>query len=112
MCAEYAEDVIVEWDEGKRLSNCHKRGVSFDAQTSVFSDVSTLLIDDPDHSVAEERFALLGCWSPARILVLAHCLRCGGTAVPVIFARRVTDNEAGQYLARRRKGSEPEALRV
>ena len=49
-----------EWDPAKDALNQRKHGISFDEATTVFSDEAALLIDDPDHSDAEERFVLLG----------------------------------------------------
>ena len=49
-----------EWDPAKDALNQRKHGISFDEATTVFSDEAALLIDDPDHSLAEERFVLLG----------------------------------------------------
>lgn len=100
---------MFEWDEWKGESNRRKHGVSFEEAKSVFADVSALLIDDPDHSVSEQRFLLLGFSSQARILVVAHCVRGGGKVVRVISSRKATKNEVGQYLDRRRRGSDPDA---
>ncbi len=49
-----------EWDENKNRTNRRKHGVAFDEAKTVFYDEQALVIPDPDHSEAEERFVLLG----------------------------------------------------
>ena len=49
-----------EWDQNKADSNRIKHGVSFEEAKSVFYDDQGRLIPDPDSSIHEERFILLG----------------------------------------------------
>lgn len=49
-----------EWDPRKAAANLRKHGVSFSEAETVFSDEYGLLIDDPEHSLDEDRFVLLG----------------------------------------------------
>ena len=49
-----------EWDQTKAHSNMAKHGVSFDEATTVFDDPYARVIEDPDHSIDEERFIILG----------------------------------------------------
>jgi uncharacterized DUF497 family protein len=44
-----------EWDPRKSALNQRKHGVSFEEARTVFGDEHGLLLDDPDHSGAEER---------------------------------------------------------
>ena len=64
-----------QWDENKNESNIVKHGVSFDEASTVFDDEEAIFISDPDHSVGEERFLLLGLSSREKILVVCHCYR-------------------------------------
>ena len=48
------------WNETKAQANLTKHKISFNEATSVFSDDNARLIYDPDHSLEEERFLLLG----------------------------------------------------
>lgn len=50
------ESLKFEWDENKNLINIKKHGVSFDEASTVFYDEDALVIDDPLHSVDEDRF--------------------------------------------------------
>jgi uncharacterized DUF497 family protein len=86
-----------EWDPGKAKLNERKHGVSFEEAQSVFSDERARLIDDPDHSEAEERFILLGLSSSLRVLVVAHCYRTSGNIIRIISARKATREEQRNY---------------
>lgn len=59
-----------EWDEAKNQINKKKHGISFEDVESVFSDVSAILFDDPDHSETEDRFLIIGMSDKKRCL---HC---------------------------------------
>jgi uncharacterized DUF497 family protein len=62
-----------------------------------------LLIDDPEHSEAEDRFVLLGMSSALRVLVVCHCYRTGGDAIRIISARRADRQEQADYSERWRR---------
>ena len=62
-----------QWDENKNESNIVKHGVPFDEASTVFDDEEAIFISDPDHSVGEKRFLLLGLSSREKILVVCHC---------------------------------------
>jgi uncharacterized DUF497 family protein len=89
-------DLEFEWDEAKGQSNLNKHGVSFEEAKTVFSDELARLIPDPDHSVAEERFILLGTSMHSRLLVVCHCERRHGV-IRVISARKASIHERKQY---------------
>jgi uncharacterized DUF497 family protein len=86
-----------EWDPSKAAANLRKHGVSFEDAQSVFADERARLIDDPDHSVDEERFLLLGLSSSLRLLVVAHCCREAGGVIRIISARKATREEQSFY---------------
>jgi len=62
-----------DWDPTKAAANLRKHGVSFDEARTVFEDDEALVLPDPEHSVGEERFALLGLSSALRVLIVVHC---------------------------------------
>lgn len=72
------DDIRFEWDLAKARENVRKHGVSFDEARTAFADEQAILLDDPDHSSDEDRFALLGLSAPLRMLVVAHCYRSDG----------------------------------
>jgi uncharacterized protein len=86
-----------EWDERKASSNEKKHGISFEEARSVFFDERAILIDDPDHSEAEERFILLGLSNALRLLLVCHCYRSDGNVIHIISARKATTRESKSY---------------
>lgn len=86
-----------EWDENKARINITKHGVSFSEAETAFYDDAALVIDDPEHSVDEERFILLGMSRNARLLVVCHCLRESETVIRIISARKATKTESSYY---------------
>lgn len=90
-------DLRFEWDPRKSVANARKHGVSFDEAQTVFADEHALLIDDPDHSEAEDRFILLGLSAPLRVLVVVHCYREQEDLLRIISARKATKTERATY---------------
>jgi uncharacterized protein len=87
----------VEWDERKNRLNRRLHGVTFEEAKTAFADENGLLIDDPEHSTAEERFILLGLSADPRLLVVCHCYRRDGDVIRIISARRANRKERGIY---------------
>jgi uncharacterized DUF497 family protein len=90
-------DLHFEWDQRKAAANEKKHGVSFEEAKSVFSDERAKLIDDPDHSVEEDRFVLLGLGNLLRVLVVCHCYREEGNVIRIMSARKATPRESKFY---------------
>lgn len=90
-------DVTFTWDPAKNTSNKRKHGISFEEAQTVFSDENAQLIDDPDHSIDEDRFILLGLSTALRMLVVCHCYRENDEIIRIISARRATSGEAQDY---------------
>ena len=91
------ETINFEWDENKNRINKQKHQVSFEEAKSVFRDEAALVIADPDHSEAEERFLILGQSDQLKLLVVCHCYRESDTVIRLISARKATRNETVQY---------------
>jgi uncharacterized protein len=91
-----------EWDKRKSRSNDKKHGISFDDAQTVFFDEQALLIEDPDHSVGEDRFLMLGISSSLKLLVVCHCYRYDGDVIRIISARKAVKSERNQYTAKLR----------
>lgn len=85
-----------EWDENKNLFNQKKHGVSFDEAKTVFADEFGRLIPDPDNSITEERFILMGVSSQFNLLVVCHCER-RSDAIRIISARKADKSERKFY---------------
>ena len=84
-----------EWDPKKAASNLKDHGVSFDEATTVFGDLLTLNMPDPDHSEGEQRFLVLGMSQGARLLVVSYAERPPKTRI--ISARPATGHERRKY---------------
>lgn len=84
-----------EWDPSKAASNLRDHGVSFEEASTVFADPLAMLMSDPDHSVGEERYMLLGESSRRNLLVVAFAERPPRTRL--ISARDATRHERRQY---------------
>lgn len=86
-----------EWDEYKAESNEQKHGVSFLEARTVFYDENARLMYDPEHSVQEDRYILLGMSSSLRLLVVCHLHRDNDELIRIISARKATKQERQQY---------------
>ena len=90
-------NIQFEWDARKASANVKKHGLSFDEARTVFFDENAKLIDDPDHSLDEDRFVLLGLSSTLKIVLVCHCYREQGNVIRIISARKATSYESKQY---------------
>lgn len=86
-----------EWDENKNAINKRKHGVDFFEASSVFYDDNAIMFDDPDHSVEEERFLLIGMSKSSKVLTVCHCYRGLDDVIRLISARKATKTEADYY---------------
>ena len=89
--------ITFEWDENKNTINKKKHNISFEEAKTVFYDTNALLICDPEHSIDEERFILLGLSKNLNLLIVCHCYRSSETVIRIISARKATKNETRQY---------------
>ena len=83
------------WDPQKAAANLRKHGVGFPEAATAFADPLSLTIPDPDHSVGEERFVLIGQSERRRLVVVAHVER--GELIRIISARPATRRERKTY---------------
>ena len=83
------------WDPAKALANRRKHGVSFPEAATAFGDPLSITIADPDHSVGELRFLLVGLSSRHRLVVVAHTEQ--GDEIRIINARPATRRERYAY---------------
>ena len=83
------------WGEKKAARNLTKHGVSFEESATVFDDPLSETFPDPDHSLEEHRFVIIGSSESGKILVVAHT--DGGELVRIISTREVTHEERKSY---------------
>jgi uncharacterized DUF497 family protein len=68
---------------------------------TAFIDENAIEFFDPDHSLQEDRYLMLGISNRLRILVVSYCLRKKGSEIRIISARRTTKKEQKVYTGRK-----------
>ncbi len=84
-----------EWDPKKAGRNLAKHGVSFEEAATVFGDPLGRIVDDPRHSVGEQRYVLLGRSERQRLLAVMFAER--EEAIRLISVRKTTRREWREY---------------
>ena len=87
-----------DWDENKNRINLEKHGITFEEASTVFFDDRAILFDDPEHSIDEDRFLLLGMSETAKVCIVCHCYRESDTVIRIISARQATRKEERRYV--------------
>ena len=87
--------MIFGWNPEKAKINLAKHGVSFQEAATVFGNPLSETFDDPDHSVDEQRFIVIGHSTGGRLLFVSHT--DDGKTVRIISARGATHAERKQY---------------
>jgi uncharacterized protein len=64
--------MIFEWSPQKAKINLAKHRVSFEEASTVFKNPLSDTFDDPDHSIAEQRFITIGHSKNDRLLFVSH----------------------------------------
>ena len=91
------ESIRFEWDENKNQTNKVKHGIDFEEAKTVFYDDDAIVFDDPDHSMEEERFLILGISKHENLCIVSHCYRGEDNIIRIISARKATRNETKTY---------------
>ncbi|WP_413175231.1 BrnT family toxin [Anabaena azotica] len=84
-----------EWDENKANLNLKKYSVSFEEASSIFNDPLSISFDDPEHSLGENRYIIIGLSNEGRYLFVAYAER--DDKIRLISARLVTPKERRYY---------------
>ena len=87
--------LIFEWDTEKARENEQKHGVGFSEASGVFDDDHSSTVQDPDHSVDEDRYLIFGVSKRGRYLVVSYTER--GERIRLIPARQMTSRERRAY---------------
>lgn len=87
--------LFFEWNENKANTSFKKHGVSFEEATTVFGDVLSITINDPLHSIDEDRLIIIGHSHKNRLVVVVHTER--GDKIRIISARPATRRERNFY---------------
>ena len=84
-----------EWDENKSELNLKKHGIDFEEAKTIFNDPYAITIEDPDHSVAEERYLDIGISLTGKMLVVWYTER--NENIRIIGCRRAILYERKRY---------------
>ena len=91
------DELQFRWDDNKNQINIKKHGISFEEAYTVFYDDDSIVFDDPDHSVEENRFLIIGITFKERLCVVSHCYRENDNVIRIISARIAGKNEKKVY---------------
>ncbi|HAO12482.1 MAG TPA: hypothetical protein DCQ51_15245, partial [Planktothrix sp. UBA8407] len=75
-----------EWNPDKATGNLEKHGVSFQEAVTVFNDPLSVTFPDPNHSIGESRYIIIGISRFGQLLIVAHTDRL--ERVRIISARK------------------------
>lgn len=84
-----------EYDAAKGALNFKKHGLTFEEAATIFGDPMAYTFADPDHSVGEERWLVLGMSHSARLFAVIYTHR--GEKYRIISARLATKRERKIY---------------
>ncbi|HLE56734.1 MAG TPA: BrnT family toxin [Rhodothermia bacterium] len=87
--------LVFEWDSVKAWQNKAKHGVTFEEAQTVFRDPLGGIIDDPLHSMDEQRLLLIGMSDRQRLITVMFTEK--GDRIRLISARLVTRAERRNY---------------
>ena len=83
------------WDPEKAKANLKNHKISFEEAQTVFDDPLYVIFADPDHSIEESRFLIIGESTKNRLLVVSYTER--PPASRLISARKATRAERKNY---------------
>ena len=93
-------ELTFEWDEAKAIANLTKHSITFEEAKTVFNDIHSITIADPDHSIDEDRFIDIGMSTHGNVLVVVYTER--GSNIRLISCRKATKHEQQAYEKRER----------
>ena len=96
------EEIRFSWDARKVRQNVKSHKLSFEEASTVFYDDKAIEFFDPDHSIKEDRFLMLGVSWRLRVVVVCYCLRKKGSEIRIISARKATKKEEKVYIGRQK----------
>jgi len=89
--------MLFQWDQNKNLINIQKHKISFEEAETVFCDDNARLISDPEHSITEDRFILLGITYKLKLVIVVHTYKEDDDTIRIISARKATKSESKYY---------------
>jgi hypothetical protein len=87
--------VKFDWDPDKAKANERDHRVSFDEAKEVFFDPNAVDQFDPDHSIEENRYNIIG-FSSRRLLFVVYTEHADDV-IHIISARKATKRDRAEY---------------
>ena len=87
------DEIKIEWDEKKSVSNKKKHSIDFRTAAYVFTDANRIEAYDEAHSYDEDRFFTIGIVE--RVIVVVYTMR--GDTYRIISARLASRIEERMY---------------
>jgi uncharacterized protein len=84
-----------EWNPEKAAINLEKHDISFPEASTVFEDALSVTFPDPDHSIGEERYVIIGMSNLGQLLIVSHTDR--ESRIRIISARLANRQEKRFY---------------
>lgn len=91
-------EIHFEWDEAKNTKNIKKHKISFEEASTVFYDENAVVFDDPEHSLDEDRFLIIGFSTSRKLCIVSHCYRSNDNIIRLISARKAEKSEQKAYI--------------
>jgi uncharacterized DUF497 family protein len=91
----YILPIAFAWAPNKAESHLRRHGVSFHEAATVFGDPLSTTVSDPDPSLEEDRYIIVGTSHRGRILMVAQTEQ--GDHIRLIRARELTRRARRQY---------------
>ena len=85
----------ITWNAAKERANKKKHGISFEEAATVFYDLLSLTVDDPEHSAHERRHHIIGESQSGRLVLVTFAE--SPTEIRIISAQKPTRLERKQY---------------
>ena len=89
--------VTFDWDPKKEKANLQKHKVSFEEASTAFYDPLAKVAQDPDHSIDENRYILIGHSAKSNLLFVVHVYRDNSEIIRIVSARKATKREIGDF---------------
>lgn len=90
-------EITFEWDTDKNNKNIKKHGITFEEATTVFYNANAIVFDDPDHSIDENRFLIIGVSNHDNLCIVSHCYKGHDERIRIISARKADNDEKEVY---------------
>jgi uncharacterized protein len=83
------------WNKDKAAINLKRHKISFEEAKTIFDDQFSVTINDPKHSVKEQRYIDIGISAKGNVLVVSYTER--ETKIRIISCRKATKSEREIY---------------